>query len=196
MTLSPDPSTLRAFIAIEIPEELRRAILRTRDKLRMTDAHVSWVPDPNLHLTLVFLGDISTDTADLLSAALKKGLRNTCPFRVDVQGVGAFGRPGAPRIVWAGTDNAEPVTALYDSIAANVRELGIPVEDRPFHPHITMGRVRSSRGRKALVEAMANHADTTFGSMEVYGVALMRSILKLKGVAYERLHEARFVSQD
>ncbi len=181
---------VRAFVAIEVDEDVRAALTDTQRKLKKSDAHVSWVKAEHIHLSLAFLGDIFPRQVQGMGKALDE-IGGLCgPFTMDVGGVGSFGSPRKPRVIWAGIE-APPqgLIEMQEVVAAAAEEFGIPVDKRPFRPHITLGRVRSGRNVDALTSAMASVKNTRHGSVAVRRILLMRSVLKSQGAEYSILHE-------
>ncbi len=182
---------IRAFVAIEITDEVRAMLARVQDRLRRVGVRVSWVRPENIHLTLVFLGDVSAALVPDLKRALDRVAESVCAFDMAVEGVGSFGSPRSPRVIWAGV--AEPtrsLAALQGGLAEAMRALEIPLESRPFHPHLTLGRVRSSRGAGALTSALPSASVTVRGSVRVDRVHLFESRLHSEGARYTILHSA------
>jgi 2'-5' RNA ligase len=182
---------VRAFIAVGLDEAVRRALGDTIARLRETGAHVGWAVPEHIHLTLVFLGDLFEDTVAGLAARLDAEAAAVPPFDLALEGVGTFGPPRRPRIVWAGV--REGPRALYDLQARaedTARAFGVAPEARPFKPHVTLGRVRSPRGADALTRALASVSSTAFGRTRVTAARLMRSHLDEPRVRYSILHEA------
>jgi 2'-5' RNA ligase len=181
---------VRAFVAIEVNEEVRAALTDTQRKLKKSDAHVSWVKAENIHLSLAFLGDIFPRQVKGMSESLDE-IGETCgSFAMEVAGVGSFGAAQKPRVIWAGIEEPpEELIEIQGYVATAAEGLGIPVDKRPFRPHITLGRVRSGRNVDALTSAMASVKNTRHGSVEVRRILLMRSVLKPQGAEYSILHE-------
>jgi 2'-5' RNA ligase len=182
------PPLIRAFIAIEIDPGVRAALSRAQAKLKRSGAHVSWVPEDNLHISLVFLGDVPVATVELLSDAINSISASRQSFQCNIENVGSFGRPASPRVIWAGVRPNELLANLQHQVSQCVRQAGITLEDRPYKAHVTLGRVRSSRGRLQLVDAMSSIGDISFGTMTVSCVVIMRSILGDVGATYRVLH--------
>lgn len=183
--------TIRAFIAIEIPDEVRVALDHVLSRLRRTGAHVSWVRPENIHLTLVFLGDVPSDRIPDIQYELDRVATSASAFEMMVEGVGSFGSPKAPRVIWAGvTESSGSLIALQRDLAAALRALGIPVESRPFHAHLTLGRMRSRRGAAALTSALSSASVTVHGLVRVDRVSLFESRLHPEGARYTILHSA------
>lgn len=185
-----DPKPIRAFVALELSDTVRSGLEKAVIPLRKTGAHVSWVPSDNLHLSLAFLGDIFEVTARLAGSALDEAARSGTGFFFDVSGLGTFGSRRSPRVIWAGVAESPALNSLYEHTTDLLRALDIAIDRRPFRPHITLGRVRSARGRDALVEALAAVGPIHFGRVEVTRMLLMQSTLTPRRAVYSVLHAA------
>jgi 2'-5' RNA ligase len=145
--------TIRTFIAVDLPETVRQ-LLETFERELGRDTPsgvVRWVPPGNIHLTLRFLGDTPVERMTEVSSALDHVAARHTPFRLHLDKLGCFPNPRRPRVVWVGvTDNKERLRVLQEDVEAAMRVLGWKPEGRPFHPHLTLGRVKDSR---SLVEA-------------------------------------------
>lgn len=183
-------STWRCFVAIEASEEVRAAAARLQEKIRRTGAHVSCPKAGNLHFTLAFLGDISPESAGGLAARLDAEASAANPFTLSVSGVGTFGSPRALRVVWAGVENSPALNGLQGAVAGAVRDAGLPVDDRPFHAHLTLARVKSSRGAGALTSLIPSIKSVRLGEVPDTRVLLMRSHLDQPNARYSLLHES------
>jgi 2'-5' RNA ligase len=191
MKVVSDSDVLRLFVAVEIPGAVRAALAAAQARLRAGDARVGWVPPENIHLTLAFLGDTFQARVPALQAALDRAVSGFASFSVEVRGLGAFGAPRSPRVIWAGLEDASGLLAgLHAALAERLTEAGVVLEARPFHAHLTLGRVRSRRGSDALTAAMASDKDTPFGALPVKQVLLMRSRLEARGAEYSILHSS------
>lgn len=178
------PGMIRAFFAVDIGADARAALERAIVRLRETRARVGWVHGENLHVTLAFLGDIPADTRSLASAAAT-ACTGISPFPMAVGGVGTFGPAGRPRVVWAGvSEGGSQVGKLAEAAALAAAAEGLPLEDRPFHAHVTLGRVRAPGGAADLARALGRFEGASFGSTTVREVLLMRSELGPDGPAY------------
>lgn len=181
----------RAFIALEITEEVRRRIERAQEILKEAGGDVGWVAVHNTHMSLAFLGDISPDTVAQISQMLDRVVPQVAGFDVEINGVGCFGREDSPRVLWAGVSGGrDEVLKLQEAVAVGLAGLGIELEDREFRPHITLGRVKSSRRRRELSDCAKQMASFSFGACRVGRVVLMRSVLKPAGPEYSVLHAA------
>ena len=174
---------MRAFIAVEISEEARGAVARLQSELQSVGADVKWVEPENLHQTLKFLGEVEESRVPDLAAALNASLR-TPPFSFTLEGTGAFPRPEHPRILWVGVqEGKDPLIGLARAVEAACSGCGFPPEERPFSPHLTIGRVRSPKGLGRLAEKL-HGTQFQSGKSEVGEVALFQSVLRPGGPFY------------
>jgi 2'-5' RNA ligase len=159
--------------------------------LKTVGARVGWVAPENIHLTLVFLGNIFGAQVAPLSEALDEIAAAVPPFRFAVEGAGSFGSARSPRVVWAGVADPEGrLASLQSRIVGVVKELGIRIEEREFKPHLTLGRVRSSYRAGELTSPLASATNASYGSVDVHRLLLMQSHLEHQGVRYSVLHES------
>jgi len=181
---------IRAFVAVVLDDGLRSAIAATIERLRPLGSSVVWVPPRNLHVTLQFLGDQSEERLAEAEAALADAAAGSAPLDVTFHGIGAFPGLERPRILWVGlAHGALEARRLQARVADALATRGFMKEERPWHPHLTIGRVPDERRwrREAgppLRSALAQAATTTFGTQRVAEVALMRSDLSPAGVRY------------
>lgn len=184
-----EPSWIRAFLGIGVSDALRAKLVKAQSTLRESGAHVGWTHPENIHLTLVFLGNIDRDTVDRLPASLDEACRGVASTACGVRGIGFFGGR-RPRILWAGVeDDAGTLGILYRRLADAVTELGVEVESRPYTPHITVGRARSSRGGAELTAIAESLRTEPFGELTVDRVTLYKSDLSSTGAVCSILHE-------
>ncbi len=183
-------TTARTFIAVELSEEVRSSLGRMQQRLRQSGARVSWVRPDNIHLTLVFIGDVLSSGIPEIERAMDCVTATVPPFTLTVEGTGSFGSAKAPRVIWAGVnDSSGALMRLQSRLATAVREVGIPLESRPFHPHLTLGRVRSRHGADALTRTLGP-ASVACKSLEVDRVQLFESQLHPDGAQHTILHSA------
>jgi len=176
--------SMRAFIAVDISEETRAAAEKLINTLRDTGADVKWVRPRNLHITLKFLGNISADEAERVSARLGEVAGEFGEFGFSVSGVGAFPDIRRPRVIWMGISNGERLLRLAKDVEQAMEAEGFRPERRPFSPHITIGRTRSPRGIDKLTGELVKYRVTGFGSHRVHSINLVQSLLKKEGAEY------------
>ena len=181
---------IRSFIAIELPQPLKSRMDEVQRELCRTEADVKWVRPEGIHLTLKFLGSIRRDDVERISQSIAPAIAGWEPFEVRVQGMGCFPNPRNPRVVWLGMERGrEMLASLQKTLEEKMAELSFPPEDRPFSPHLTLGRARSPRGRGDLARAIEKHRETEVGTFQVREVFLFRSELRPSGAVYTKLGE-------
>jgi 2'-5' RNA ligase len=182
---------VRAFIALRLGDAVEEAIAAFIDKIAEHHSGVRWVRRANLHLTLRFLG-AAVDSAMLpvLGEALAQIAEETCPFDVAAYGTGVFPNFARPRVVWIGLTGSR-LMQLAQRVESAVVRCGFEHEQRPYSPHLTIGRVRDLHGLAAVRRMLNDAAQREFGSSRIGSLILYRSILGRDAARYEEL--ARFV---
>lgn len=116
----------------------------------------SWSREDNLHLTLKFLGNISAGDIQKLSDSVERTVKIAAPFELTIAGGGAFPPRGRPTVLWLGASDKEASASnleiLHSSIESELAGAGFPREPRPFHPHLTIARLRRPQGARRLAE--------------------------------------------
>lgn len=192
-------SLLRTFIALEIPTQLQDAIQQQTSALRKAaDTSVRWVTPHNLHLTLKFLGDVSSTNIQFLTQMLTREAAQHAGFTMQVGSLGSFPNSRRPRVIWVGIQAPAELEALQRGIESAAARLGYSAEERPFSPHLTIGRVRQN---PTAVEQGNLHAALEaahigqIGRADVTEVHLIKSELQPGGSVYTRLFSAQLKSQ-
>lgn len=180
---------LRLFLAVDTPPEAKAALTEIQNRLRGSGADARWESEPKLHITLKFIGDTNPDLLpDFVS--LSKGVASRRgPFDITYRGVGCFPHMRDPRIIWAGVDDPSGgLAALAGELDEACTQLGIPREQKQFHAHVTLGRVKSRRNIGGLLARMES---ATFEDRPatVSAILLMKSDLKPDGSVYTTLHQ-------
>ena len=182
---------MRLFIAVNLPIEVRQGAWEASAPLRAKRYPVKWVAPESLHVTMKFLGEVHPQRCTELTKALEQATRGAKPFSLLISGFGAFPNLQRPRVVWVGCEPAPPLEILQHRVEQEMDRIGFPVEGRPFHPHITLGRVRREArtsdfaGFAREVESLEYTAHVTVESVD-----LMESTLTPKGARYARRHAA------
>ena len=174
---------MRAFIGIEVTDELRAALTDAQKKLARCPARVKWVHPENVHLTLKFLGDVDEPTVGRVKAAMADTAGGG-PFAFAVQGLGIFPPRGTPRVIWAGvSDGADAATKLQARLEDALRPIGFGNE-RSFVPHLTIGRVKDPKGARELTAMVERDANKRFGLCTAAEMVLFESTLTPQGAIY------------
>jgi len=185
-------SVIRAFIAIDLPDDVRAHISRVAHTLRqqLQDYPIRWVPPQNIHLTLKFLGDVSEHNLHTLTHLLAGEIKTHRPFEFSIGTLGAFPELRRPRVIWIGVEAPDELLALQRGINHTMAKLGYQRERRPYQPHLTLGRV-SRNASSSEVRAIGRILQETpvgfLGSARATEVHLYRSDLQPQGAVYSRL---------
>jgi len=180
---------MRSFIAINLDDSLRNEIDRATAGLKSGNCDVKWVPPANLHITLKFLGEIPEDTVTELKETLLSIASHHESFAFNLKGVGIFPDKKRPRVIWIDLLESEKLIKLQKEVENSLLTIGFNKEDRPFSPHLTIGRIRSSAGKESLLRAVETLKDKDFGNIGVNKVSLMKSDLKPGGAQYTTIAE-------
>ena len=184
--------TLRAFVAVELPPEVKDTlshVVRFLDGRRIGGLRT--VDPATAHLTLKFLGNVPASQVAAIEDALVDAASRSTPLRLRLDGTGTFPGRGAPRVLWMGlAGDTEGLAALRSRIEEALHPLGFASEGRPFHPHLTLARLgdRSTRAdRDRAAEALSSAPFEPGLTFAVEAVSLMRSILRREGARHVRL---------
>lgn len=181
-------SEIRSFIAVPVDEAIIAQLASLQQEFRRAEAPVGWVRPEGMHLTLKFLGNMPEAQAPALEAALRRAAAPFAPFPVRVESIGGFPNPRRPKVVRAGMrEDTDTLAALAAAVDAATAALGFAPEERPFRPHLTLGRVKAPERLDRLSALLQAHADDRFGEMTVREVLLFRSDLSPRGARYTPL---------
>ena len=178
--------SVRAFAAVELSEPTRATLGDEIMRFSRLDADVKWVRPENIHLTLKFLGDIERKAVADALTALAAAADGFAPVRAEVSGLFLFPSAARPRVVSTGVDAA--AASSLERLARRVDEetlaRGFCRADKPFKAHITLGRVKSPRGMRALADALLTSDGAAFGEDDIRELTLFMSELSREGPTY------------
>ncbi len=193
---------MRAFIAIDLPLEIKDHLGRIEEKLKASAADVKWVSPANIHLTLKFLGEIDAQKKASLIRIIEDTAKDKNAFSLRLSSAGAFPNIKYPRVIWIGIDEGSAeVLKIAEELEEKIEKIGIPKETREFSSHITIGRVKSGLHRLKLtegIEEINKELGEKLLELPAGKITLFKSTLSPKGPAYEPLHETslqKIVSQ-
>jgi 2'-5' RNA ligase len=183
---------IRSFLAIETPRTILKKIEEVQEDLKLSRADVRWVNPEKIHLTLKFFGNIDELKIDPIVKSIEGPMRITSPLSLKVRGVGAFPHLKDPRVIWVGlVDGNELLASFQKQLEEELEKIGFEREERAFHPHLTLGRMKSSKGRAELVGRMERYKEEEFGDFKVERTVLFQSELKPTGPIYTPLKEIK-----
>lgn len=172
-----ESAMLRTFVAVSAP--CPAPLARLIKELGQLGRALKCSSPRGLHCTLRFLGDTSAESVAGLGRAIADAVEDVPRFQANMIGTGAFPNVDRPNVVWAGLEAAE-LEALYERIDEAVSEFGYASERRPFHPHVTLARVKR-RPPPELRTLIEQHADTSWGEIPIDAVELFKSTLTPAG---------------
>jgi len=182
-------SLIRAFVAVELPAELKKELDRLEALLKKNSPPViKWVDPNSIHITLKFLGDTSDAVLGDLILAMEESVVGVSPFKLDVCQLGAFPAVDRPQVIWVGvTGEMDNLARLRDNIEKNTEPLGFKRESRPFSPHLTLGRVRDGARPDEIQRIGKLIGETSFAALhniDVKQINLLKSQLSSAGAIH------------
>ncbi|MCB9454247.1 MAG: RNA 2',3'-cyclic phosphodiesterase, partial [Anaerolineaceae bacterium] len=169
---------MRLFVAIDLPDAVKDQL----DGLCAGVSGAKWVKREQMHLTLRFIGEVDAHQFKTIQSAL--GDIRCTPFEIALKGVGQFPPKGRPRVLWAGITAPRTLQQLVGSVEAALRETGIPPEERPFSPHITLARLKTPPPQEAVSQYFRRHGGFQTAGIPVTQFVLMSSVLARTGATY------------
>jgi RNA 2',3'-cyclic 3'-phosphodiesterase len=184
-----DEKAIRAFLAVDPPEEVFREIIKIQERLRKAiQGDIRWVRPEGIHLTLKFFGYVYQSDIANISSVVKNGVANMRALSLNVRSLGAFPTATRPRVLWLGIDgDTDALIGLQAKIDTGFQEYGFKKEERPFRPHLTLARVKEPKGLVGLAEAVKKNEGYVAGSFTVSGLTLFKSDLRPTGAIYTKL---------
>ncbi len=188
-------SVIRSFIAIALSSEIQAKLsqVSTELQVQLKGVPVRWVPVENVHLTLKFLGEVSTANLEMLKTVLQREVAGHNPFEISAGELGAFPSLRRPRVIWVNIQAPAELTTVQHGIETQLARLGYPPEERPFHPHLTLGRVArtaSSQDVQKISDVFSKYKVGFLGATRVMSINLYKSDLQPGGASYTCLHRA------
>ena len=187
--------TIRAFIAIELPVEMKHYLAQLQARLKTDNQpRIKWANPDGIHLTLKFLGDVDPSMIDGITQAMTDAAHKTSPFKLGVQQPGAFPSLKRVQVVWVGLGGeVDKLKQLHKLLDINLARLGFSAEQRPFKAHLTLARLGnevSADERQQFGELVAATRLEASQNIKVDSINLIRSQLTRGGATYSRISSA------
>ena len=181
---------IRSFLAFELPVDIKRIIMAVSEDLRRLSLNVRWVNVTNIHLTVVFMGDVQEGQIGPIQEIVKDICKGYGPFSIAIKGIGLFGGRRNPRVLWIGLDGAiDRMACFRDDLQEGLKSFGIKEEKRRFKPHLTLGRFRKgARAGTHLDDLLSRYHDLTSPDCIIEELVLFKSDLKPGGAVYSKLN--------
>lgn len=191
MSLAMATETLRSFLALPFATYFSGDISDLMKSLKNVYPQIGWVSPFEIHTTLHFFGSINQDDIARISDIARRQVFNTRPIELFLEGLGAFPTTRKPRVIWVGIRGAvDKLKDLQLRLEADLRRASFPCEDRNYHPHLTLGRVRE-KGQAPPLESLK------FGptrSVLIRELVLFKSCSTPQGAHYEAIETYPFSS--
>jgi len=182
---------IRSFLAFELPVDIKRIIMALSENVRQLPLNVRWLNVTNIHLTIVFMGNVQEEQIRPIQDIVKDVCQRYGPFSIAIKGIGIFGSRRNPRVLWIGLDGAiDRMGYFRDDLQKGLRPFGIKEEKRRFKPHLTLGRFRKgARTGTHLDNLLSKYHDLTSPECIIEELVLFKSDLKPGGAVYSKLKE-------
>lgn len=180
---------IRSFISFETPDEIRDRMFEFQSNLRESGADGRWEPKEKFHATIKFLGNVDENQLPTIISTIEQTVKQFNSFEITYLQLGCFPNLNRPRVIWIGCENRDGTLAiLKNSLDDMLLQYGFEREEREFHPHVTLGRVKSGKGLNNLTPLLQS---LTFepSRFQCREILLMKSVLKPQGSVYSVLHK-------
>ena len=177
-------SEIRAFLAIDLDDDLKPKINKIIKEFKQIDTRIKYVELANLHLTLKFFGDIDTNGLKLLEDAIANVVSEFDPFKIKISGCGAFPNNNHIKVIWVGIEDDSILKDLHDRMDEEFVRIGFD-KDRKFSTHLTIGRMKSAKNKDKVKSTIEEFSNFEIGEMEVSQISLKKSTLTPRGPIYE-----------
>ena len=184
---------IRTFIGVELDQEVRQALNQIQEQLCDQALDIKWVETGNLHLTLKFLGETSPKKVKAIRENFPTFFKKLSSFEILLSILGAFPNVLKPRIIWAGvSQHTQKIVEVFNRLEKGLNILGLPKDQREFHPHVTLGRVRSFKNLNKLTAELKRYQMPRAITTRITTVAFFQSQLTATGPIYKVLAKTIF----
>jgi 2'-5' RNA ligase len=182
---------IRTFIGVDFGKAIRDRAVALQKLLANTGTDVKWVEPENLHVTLLFLGEVDDREVPHVCRIASECTTTKASFPMSIETLGCFPNARRPRTIWVGVgEGAQPLCALHDDLEIPLAELGYRREERRYTPHATLGRVRGDSSTGTLARVLSEQANWKGGETLVREIRIMASELTPRGPVYTVLGRA------
>lgn len=186
------PNFHRLFIAIKVsPNSL---FFEDIDALKdeFVDDSIKWVDKNGIHITLHFFGNIEQEKIPLIKSIMQAAVKEMDPFTIQLKGCGFFGKMNNPSIIWTKIEKQNSLIKLHQNLQFLLQKNNFPIDEQPFHPHLTLGRVKQIKDVNTFIEVLDDFKDAFSWKQSVTEISLFESTLTPKGTIYKVLEKISF----
>ncbi len=179
----------RSFLAFELNEEIKNIVSGTIREIKPLMPDIRWIRPENIHMTVVFMGDIDYSCIDPIDKAARNICKRYTPFQICLNGIGIFGTRRNPRVIWIGLDgDIREIDNLKNDFNKALKPLGIKQENRPFKPHLTIGRFKKQhRGFLGINRILDKYKNLRTSKYTQKTLTMYKSELRHTGAVYTRI---------
>ncbi len=177
--------TFRGFIAVEVP--VSNQIEQFQIDIQRSNANVKLVEPQNIHITLKFLGDTPLNQIQAIESIMKDAVKSIQPHMLRLEGTGVFPNENYIKVIWLGIKGAEHLSTIADILNEQCTKIGVKKDKRGFSAHLTIGRMKSARGKDEIISLLQKYHDICFAEIPVNSINLKKSTLTPNGPIYETL---------
>jgi RNA 2',3'-cyclic 3'-phosphodiesterase len=186
---------MRLFVALSIPADARENLSSLISDLQRADAQPRWINPENLHVTLKFIGEVPSENVAAMGDALAT-VRTAQPVDLEFRDIEFFPDARRPSVAWVGIESSQNLAVLAAEVNRVLTPLGIPREEKPFVPHLTIVRFKETCPSPALLAEIGTKKESNFGGFQTGEFHLIESKLKNTGAEYTTLHSFRFAPEE
>ena len=179
----------RLFIGIPISTQNSIDVAVNYCKTILKLDNVKWVPSDNYHITLKYLGSTEESIINEISQRISAIADQTRSFQIELFGIGIFPNRQNPKVLWIGCGENEMLSALYQEIELKMNNLGFESENRPYHAHLTLARIKPLKNIQNINLCLSKFADTEFYRFKSKEIAIFESVSTNEGVVYKILNK-------
>lgn len=186
---------IRAFIALDISEEIRKelTLVQSQLKTKLKDG-ISWVKPENIHISLRFLGDIRQEDIIKINEIITSLAQETKSFEISLGELGVFANINNPRVIWVGIQKGKDTTKLLQRhLEEKLKTLGFEPERQTFHPHLTLTRIKYLKDKTVLEQCLRIISPDNRLSCLIDKIILFQSTLSPQGSIYTKIFEGNLI---
>jgi len=177
---------MRTFIAIDLEEQIKDSLTNLVKILKPAAKNIKWVNRENFHLTLKFLGELNEPQVETVRQTMNQLTHKYQPFSLSLKGTGSFpAGQSRMRVIWVGIEAGQELYSLQNELEEELERKGFPREERPFSPHLTLGRAKVPENQERLKKELDKFSVQEFGQMTVKEIIFFQSILRPEGPTYK-----------
>ena len=183
---------VRVFIAVELPPQIQNNLALLAKSLGNKGGRVKWVPSENIHITVMFLGNIHVSGLEKIKNAIKAVAGDYGRCQISIKGIGVFPDKKRPRVVWGKVETGkEQLKDIYFNLRESLEYLNLSKEKQVYVPHATIGRIKHLKDTGQFNEAVSLLEGNIFGEFSLKDISLIQSILRPQGAVYQRLYNKK-----